>query len=288
MSFVRWSLLAAVILSTAVSAEGLKPYVLGSEGPGDVAAKTDEVKQALEAQGLTIAGSYSPHDGVQVVAVTSADLQKAAAQTEFGGYGAVLRVGITKVGDAVQVSYNEPAYVKAAYRMSGDVSGIAKKLEAALGRKETFGSEKGLSEKDLRGYHYMMMMPYFTDPIVLGKYDSQDAAIAAVEKGLSEKRGHSVRVYRVDLPGKKETVFGVGLTAGEAADLRVINTIDKGARHHTPHFPYELLVTDGTVRMLHGKFRIAQSWPDLTMGTFMKISKTPDAIEEALKKAAGF
>jgi hypothetical protein len=288
MSCNRWSLLAALTLATLAHADGLRPYVLGSEGPGEVAAKTDEVKQALEAQGLVIAGAYAPRDGVQVLAVTSPELQKAAAQSEFGGYGAVVRVGITKVGDAVQVSYNNPEYMKAAYRMAGDVSGVTKKLEAALGKKEAFGSEKGLSEKDLRGYHYMMMMPYFTDPIVLGKYESQEAAVAAMEKGLSEKRGHSVKVYRVDIPGKKETVFGVGLTAGEAADLRVISTIDTGARHHTPHFPYEVLITDGTVRMLHGKFRIAQSWPDLTMGTFMKISKTPDAIEAALKKTAGF
>ena len=32
--------------------------------------------------------------------------------------------------------------------------------------------------------------------------------------------------------------------------------------------------------MLHGKFRIAQSFPDLTMGTFMKISGAPAAIEK--------
>lgn len=288
MSFSHWSLIATFTFSTLAGAEGLRPYVLGSEGPGDLAAKTGEVKQALEAQGLVVAGAYSPRDGVQVVVVTSPDLQKAAAQSEFGGYGAALRVGITRVGDGLQVSYSNPEYVKAVYRMSGDVGGVAKKLEAALGSKEGFGSEKGLSEKDLRGYHYMMTMPYFTDPIVLGKYESQAAAVAAVEKALAEKRGHSVRVYRVDVPGKQETVFGVGLAAGEAADLRVINTIDTGARRHTPHFPYEVLVTDGTVRMLHGKFRIAQSWPDLTMGTFMKISKTPDAIEAALKKAAGF
>ena len=34
--------------------------------------------------------------------------------------------------------------------------------------------------------------------------------------------------------------------------------------------------------MLHGKFRIAQSFPDLTMGTFMKISGAPDGIEKVL------
>jgi hypothetical protein len=38
--------------------------------------------------------------------------------------------------------------------------------------------------------------------------------------------------------------------------------------------------------MLHGKFRIALDFPDLTMGTFMKISGAPSAIEEKLKAVA--
>jgi hypothetical protein len=34
--------------------------------------------------------------------------------------------------------------------------------------------------------------------------------------------------------------------------------------------------------MIHGKFRIAQSYPDLGMGTFMKISGAPDGIAKGL------
>jgi hypothetical protein len=37
--------------------------------------------------------------------------------------------------------------------------------------------------------------------------------------------------------------------------------------------------------MLHGKFRIAQSFPDLSMGNFMNISGAPDAIENSIKEA---
>jgi hypothetical protein len=56
---------------------------------------------------------------------------------------------------------------------------------------------------------------------------------------------------------------------------------------HTAHLPYELIVSEGNVQMLHGKFRIAVDFPDLTMGTFMKISGAPAGIEEKLKLIAG-
>ena len=38
--------------------------------------------------------------------------------------------------------------------------------------------------------------------------------------------------------------------------------------------------------MLHGKYRIALNWPELTMGTFMKIMSTPGDIEDTLEGLA--
>jgi hypothetical protein len=35
--------------------------------------------------------------------------------------------------------------------------------------------------------------------------------------------------------------------------------------------------------MLHGKYRFALHWPELTMGQFMKISSTPGDVEDFLK-----
>ncbi len=271
----------------AVADDRLRPWVLGSDEAGQLAAKVPAVRQALEAQGFAIAGEYTPVAGVTVLIATSPELQQVAAKTAFGGYGAVIHVGLTRVGEAVQVSYANPLYWRAAYRLSGDLGPVAKKLEAALGAKQAFGSTKGLTVKDLEGYHYMLGMPYFTEPVELARFDSQDAALAAVEKGLTEKAGGTARVFRVDVPGKKETVFGVGLSSGDGADKNVLTKVDTGTLKHSPHLPYELLVTDGTVRMLHGRFRIAAAWPDLPLGTFMTIAGAPDAIEKALGQAAG-
>ena len=58
--------------------------------------------------------------------------------------------------------------------------------------------------------------------------------------------------------------------------------IDIAQQKHVTFMPYELLVVGKEVRMLHGRFRIALSFPDLTMGTFTKIMSTPGEIEDLL------
>ena len=54
--------------------------------------------------------------------------------------------------------------------------------------------------------------------------------------------------------------------------------IDIAQQKHVTFLPYELLVVGKEVRMLHGRLRIALSFPDLTMGTFTKIMSTPGEI----------
>ena len=59
---------------------------------------------------------------------------------------------------------------------------------------------------------------------------------------------------------------------------------------HTAHLPYEMAIIDNKVFALHPRFRIAIGFPDLKMvgdHGFMKLMKTPEAIEKALTLAAG-
>lgn len=58
--------------------------------------------------------------------------------------------------------------------------------------------------------------------------------------------------------------------------------IDIGSPKHTGFLPYELLIVGNKAYMLHGRFRIALSFPDLTMSQFMKIVSTPGYIEEKM------
>ncbi len=285
-----WCFLAVLLAISGVSwaaDASLKPFVLAYRGAGTIDAKLGEVKAAVEREGFQVVGQYTPYKGTHIIVVTSEELKNNATKSKFGAYGAVLRISITEKAKDLQVSYINPLYIAQAYRMKDGLADTAAKMEKALGKQEMFGSKNGVKADKLRNYHYMMLMPYFTDQVELAKYKSHDKALQTVEANLTAGRGNTVRVYRVDLPGKKESVFGVGIKDGEGADEAVMKTVDYGDLKQAAHLPYELIVSDGIVYMLHGKFRIAVDFPDLTMGTFMKISGAPSAIENTLRQVAG-
>jgi hypothetical protein len=282
---------AAVALCVAFTATAeeprYKPFVLVTRGPGDVEKVVEEVKAKLAAAGFELVGSYRPYEGAVILAVTSEELKSAASKQEFGGYAAAQRVTVTKVGDEVQVAYTNPIYMGHAYRLSADLAPIASRLASALGKGEEYGPPEGLTAKDLRGYHYMFRMQYFDDPSRLGKFESRAAAIEAIEAGLAAARGGATKVYRIDLPGGKETVFGVALTDGCSGDAHIMKEIDFKPLRSTGHLPYEVLVSGSSVYALYGRFRIAVNFTDLKMmgsHSFMNIRCAPDAIEQALEK----
>jgi hypothetical protein len=286
------ALLAALLAAGVAGAADpeLKPFVLAQRGSGDPAAIVSSVRSKLEGAGFRVAGSYTPYDGATILAVTSDDLIAAAGKNRFGAYGAAQRVAITKVGDEVQVSFTNPTYMQHGYRMAGDLSSVSTQLAAALGRVEEYGPKDAMTPKKLRKYHYMVGMEYFDEPSELGTFGSQAEAVAAVEAGLAEKRGGASKVYRIDVPGSEETVFGVGLTQGCSGDGFIMKEIDFKPLRSTGHLPYELVVSKGEVFALYARFRIAVNFPDLSMmgsNSFMNIRCAPDAIQGALKKVVG-
>ncbi len=292
MRYKSLIVLSIVVMSLCIARpllaadQALKPYLLGYRGAGTIEAKLPEVKAGLEQKGFQVAGEYEPYKGVRILVVTSDALKAAAAKSDFGAYGAIVRVSITDTGKEIQVAATNPRYYAAAYRMQAGLDDVAAALEQAIGKTAEFGSRNGMTAAKLRKYHYMVMMPYFDDSIKLASYPTQDKAVAAVEAALAAKTGGSSKVYRVDVPGKQESVIGVAIAEGEGADAEIMKVIDIGELKHTSHLPYEVVVSKGTVYMLHGKFRIALDFPDLTMGTFMKISGAPSAIEGKMKALA--
>jgi hypothetical protein len=266
----------------------LKPFVLASRGPGELAKAADDVAAKVEAAGFQVIGRYEPYPGAVVLAVTSDELKAAAAQARFGAYAAAQRVTVTKVGEELQVAYTNPVYMGAGYRLKADLSPVAARLAAALGTVEEYGPAEGKKAKDLRGYHYMIGMPYFDDPWKLATFPSQGEALAAVEAGLAAGRGGTKEVYRTKV-SEDETVFGVALSEGCGADANVMKHVDFKPVRSTGHLPYELLVSKGEVFALHAKFRIAINFTDLKMmgdNSFMRIRCAPDSIEGALKQVA--
>ncbi len=264
----------------AQAAPTYKPYILASVAPA-------QVKEKLTAEGFEVLGEYEPYQGAKVMVVTSDALKSAAAQSDFGGYGAIQRVAIA--GDK-EVSYTNPVYWANGYRMATDLADIAAALKKALGNKGEFGSKKGKTKKELRKYHYAPFMPYFTDRIELAKHGTHKAAVEKVEAGLKKEGNGTMFVYRVDIPNKDETLFGMGVLGDhDGADRVVMTILNKytgDGPKHIAYMPYEILVSGTNAYLLHGKFRIALSFPDLSMMQFMKIRKAPEGIEKAAKAAA--
>ncbi len=301
IALLRKTLIAASLIvfsaGSALAAEILMPFVLAGTTSGDVKSVAAEVKSKVTAAGFEVVGEYSPYDGADIIIVTNDALKAHAAKSEFGAYGAIVRISVTKNGGSTEIVYTNPIYTAAAYRMATDLSDIRAQMEGALGAKKDFGSEKELTAEDLGEYHYTIMMEYFDDPSELAEYGSQAEALKAVEDSLAAGLGGTAKVYRVDIPGKQESVFGVALKGVDdddcSGDKYIMGRIDKATPRSTAHLPYEIVVSDGTAYALFARFRIAINWPHLPMiasetgATFMSIMCAPGAIEEALIYASG-
>jgi hypothetical protein len=288
-------LLSVLLMSVTMGAQAadtlLKPFVLASKGAGTVVEKSAQVKSVLAGSGFTVVGEYAPYTGADIIIVTNDALKKNAAASENGGYGAVQRISITEAGNEVQVSYTNPVYMANVYRMEGDLSNVAAQLASALGKLEEFGAAKGMTAKQARKYHYMIGMEYFDEPSLLAEYGSYAEAVQAVDSKLANNKNGVSKVYRVDIPGKKETVFGVAMKgSGDNKymdDQFIMNEIDFHDIKSTAYLPYEVLVSGSKVYALYARFRIAINFPDLSMmgkNSFMNIMKSPEAIRLALQK----
>ena len=287
-------LLISLLLSPVVAADAsYRPFVLASTSETGLATQTEAVVAALENAGFTVAGRYSPLPNANVLVVTSPELQSVAAQSEKGGYGAGQRVSITEREGKTEVAFVNPLYIQYAYRLEGDLQGVYDQLSAALGNIASFGSEDGLTAEKLGKYHYMMAMPYFDDAYELGSFPSYEAALAAVEKGLAREDDALSQVYRIDIPGKQQTVFGVAMRATGKSEVEVdidaahqLSIVDFEGYSKVAYFPYELLVTGNDVEALHMRFRMAVHFPDLSMmgeHGFTKLIPAPPATKDALE-----
>ena len=292
------SLLMAVLFSATVVADDTyyKPFIVASAGSGTLAEQTEATVDALENADFEVVGQYSPVAGTNIVVVTSDALKQIASVSDRGGYAAGQRVAISEAGDNVEVSFMNPIYIQYGYRLKGDMQPIHDALVESLGQTDACGAAgKKMTAKKLGKYHYMMGMQHFDDPSKLGSFDSYEAAIAAVESGLAIEGDAFTQVYRIDIPGKQQTVFGVGMkkTNEDDADLDSefqMSVVDFEGCKKRAYFPYEVLVDGNKVEALHMRFRMALHFPNLSMmgeHGFTKLISAPGVIEKGLEKMVG-
>lgn len=278
-------------------AQKLNPYILGIENTESVSAIKDKIVDNLEKNDLSVVGQYQPADDKDrwILVFSASELEDAVKKVGgLSGFAATLRIGITHESGKTKVSFTNPAYWGNAYfrdnfdKVSGNYSIVNTKLETAMKASgmflgTTFGSKKGLSVEDLRKYHYMFGMPRFDDTVELEDFDSHQAAISKIESAIKGGIPDLSMVYKVNVPGKELALYGFALS-GEKGEAEFLPIIDVGSPKHTAFLPYEILVMGSEVHMLHGRYRIALSFPDLTMGTFSKIMSTPGNIEDLLSQ----
>lgn len=298
MKLVKFLMVGASLFYAAsgIAADAkLKTYILASKTAGDVAAITASTKSKLSNAGFEIVGEYSPYSTATILIVTNDTLKENAAKSDFGAFGAAQRVSITKVENEVQVAFTNPTYMSHIYRMKGDLQSVTAKLKSALGDQGEFGPEEGITAKELRDYQYKWLMPYFDDRLKLADYGNQQIAITKVEAALAkENKGGIKKVFRIDIAGKEESIIGVSMSGPGnldcSGDKYIMDKIDFKKLKSTGHLPYEVVISKGVVYTLPAEFRIALSFPDLSMmgsNSFASIMCAPTAINEALALGVG-
>ena len=297
-TFLTFSiLLAALAFFSTVQAEVLKPFILAKTVSGTMSEVVNDVTTKLTEHGFTVVGTYSPYPNATVICASYPDLTAAAAKAKNGGFGAAQRIAVTEIDGKLQVTYANPAYIGTAYGL-GKLETVSQKLAAALGREQEYGAE-GIKEEKLGPgkYHYKMLMPYFDDIDVLNTYSDYKTGIATVEANLAAGKGGTAKVYRIDLPGKDVSVFGVAIPKGDGidsgdtdTDKEIMDIIDYKPIRSTAYLPYELMVQGNKAIALRGRYRIAVHFPDTPMvGShgFTKIMSAPGGILNALEAVAG-
>ena len=291
-------LMIAVLFTATVAADDTiyKPFIVASSGLGTLDEKTTSTRRALEDAGFEVYGQYSPVEGTNIIVVTNDELKQIAAMSDKGGYAAGQRVSVSEAGDTIEVAFVNPLYIQYGYRLGGDMQPVYDALVASLGNVRSCGAgDKKMTAKKLGKFHYMMGMPYFDDYLELGSFASHDEAVAAVESGLAKQDDALTQVYRIDIPGKQQTVFGVGMKMTNEDESDIDSTfqmsiVDFEGCKKRAYFPYEILVDGNNVEALHMRFRMALHFPNLSMAGkhgFTKLIAAPGATEDAFKTMLG-
>ncbi|MCK5401709.1 MAG: hypothetical protein KAJ28_08740 [Flavobacteriaceae bacterium] len=270
----------------------LAPYIKVGETSETISVVSDKIINALQNNSFTILGTYNPSgkSNLKVIAFTRTDIKNTVIKiVDRGALAAVFKVGLVQKNGKVTISYTNPDYLLRAYlrdnyitfkRTFQKFNSDLKSTFSTIGNEFTpFGGT--VKADKLKKYHYKIFMPYFTDPVTLNEYSSFEEGLKIIEDNLKAKKGNTVQVYKLIYNKEKVAVFGVGLQSKEDGESHFLPKIGED---HAAAMPYEIILQGNKSTMLHGKYRIALFWPELTMGTFMKIMSTPGDIEDTLEK----
>ena len=284
-------LLVVIFFSFSLKAQEISPYISVGETPNSLEQTEKAVVKALEASGFDIIGKYhvGNNQTLKVIVYSRNDLQQITLKVKDRGVlAAALKVGLKADGPGTQISYINPEYLFQAYlRNSYDahtkgLEKITADVKAALSPlgKENKGFGGSMTAEKLREYHYKIMMPYFSDPVELKEFGSFEEGVKTIEKNLKSKKGDTQLVYSLKFNDQKTAVFGIAFLDEEKGENYFLPIIGES---HLAAMPYEIIIQGKMATMLHGRYRLAVHWPELTMGTFMKIRSVPGDYEDVFE-----
>jgi len=281
----------SIIMAVGFSQEKLSPFYKVCELEGSVQSHVDRVVESLQRANFEIIGQYAPENNKHlfVIAYTRSDLKELCLKFEDrGALAATLKIGFVEKDGKTTISMLNPSYMFYAYFLENTetyestflkISNDAMNAMKNVGTEMTpFGGSESITS--LKKYHYKMMMPYFTDPVELNKFSSFEEGLKIIRENLINNKGFTVKVYEQVFEDKQIAVFGVALQDTEKGEL---NFLPKIGEDQIAAMPYDLILKGNEATMLHGKFRFALYWPELTMGTFMKIMSTPGNVKDFME-----
>jgi len=247
--------------------EVVHTYLIGG------AMTAEAVSSTLTSAGFEVIGTYTVNkkNKLETVVFTN-DTLKAMANKPGRGFAGIGRILID--GKNSQISISNPVYFgKAFMQDDADYDQLAS-VKTAL--TAAFPGLKDSSDKweydDLADYHFMVAMPYYQDSAVIG----EGSVDSLLKKAESYKKG-KFHLFTLKLAENRYLV-GYDLSKRTAKFPEKIG-LDKAGL-----LPYTILIENDEARMLAPKFYLAVSYPQLTMGQFMKIATVPGAIEKDLAK----
>ncbi len=204
------------------------------------------------------------------IVFTNKDIE-AMADAPNRGFAASLRVladGINKQISIINPLYISRAFMQDDYKKTTPQANL-EKLRDTFGDSNLTDSEDIVKFNLLAKYVFMNGMPGYKDMSILAK---------ATHVKLLAKAKKSKKVLYIQELSKNRAVVGVKLSK------RTAKFIKKAGYANAALLPYPVLLENGEVKILDPKYYISVMYPLLKMGTFMKISTVPGAINGEIKK----
>lgn len=291
------SFIIAVLLCVYTYAQTLSPFVRVGSTQLSMDQTIVKINTILKKGGFELLGNYNPcnRKAYKVIVFTRKDIKNTVVNvSDRGALAAAFKIGLVQNDTSIVVSYTNPEYILRAY-LGKDFEKSVKLFDKfhkdlkdnlrVFGKDFTpFGGNVPI--ESLADYRYKVSMPRFSDPIELADYNNFYIMYNHIIKNLHTNDYGAKLVYKIVYPDKKIAVIGIALL-GEWTESEVY-FLDKIGSQNLAALPYEIILQDHKVTMLHGKYRFALFWPNLSLGSFMKIMSTPRHIKKTFKKITSY